>query len=122
MDMISESTRLEQAHLAQSAAGASLGSSKGTDTNRTSTTLSVIVPVYNEQYLIESSLSRLRVLAESPLLREIKIIVVDDGSTDGTSRAIERFRKMLESEEDDGKTSWSWWRHERNSGKGAAIR
>ncbi|HWW50249.1 MAG TPA: bifunctional glycosyltransferase/class I SAM-dependent methyltransferase [Verrucomicrobiae bacterium] len=122
MDMISESTRLEQAHLAQSAAGASLGSSKGTETNRTSMTLSVIVPVYNEQYLIESSLSRLRVLAESPLLREIKIIVVDDGSTDGTSRAIERFRKMLESEEDDGKTSWSWWRHERNSGKGAAIR
>ena len=122
MKMTSKSTHVEESHSAHLPAGASLGSSVGMDTNRTSTTLSVIVPVYNEQYLIESSLTRLRVLTESPLLRRIKIIVVDDGSADSTSRAIERFRRLLESAGDDGKSSWSWLRHERNSGKGAAIR
>ena len=47
----------------------------------TSTTLSVIVPVYNEQYLIESSLARLSVLGESPLLQRIQVVIVDDGSS-----------------------------------------
>src|SRR2546425_10905545 len=36
------------------------------------TSLSVLVPVYNEQYLVEASLARLEVLAESPLLRRGK--------------------------------------------------
>lgn len=94
----------------------------GPGKSRTSTTLSVIVPAYNEQYLIEASLSRLSVLAESPLLRSIKIIVVDDGSTDGTAAAIERFRKLSVQEKQDGKISWAWVRHLKNSGKGAAIR
>src|SRR2546426_11947293 len=40
------------------------------------TSLSVLVPVYNEQYLVEASLARLEVLAESPLLRRGKIIEV----------------------------------------------
>ena len=88
-----------------------------------STTLSVIVPAYNEQYLIEASLSRLTVLAESPFLRLVKVIVVDDGSTDGTAAAIERFRKLAEQEKkQDGNICWLWLRHSENSGKGAAIR
>jgi glycosyltransferase involved in cell wall biosynthesis/phospholipid N-methyltransferase len=89
---------------------------------RTSTTLSVIVPVYNEQYLVETSLGRLRVLSESPLLDSIKIIVVDDASSDGTPEAIRRFRASLESPEADPKLSWEWLRHKKNSGKGAGIR
>ncbi len=64
---------------------------------RTSTTLSVIVPAYNEQFLIEASLARLEVLGESPLLEQIKVIVVDDGSSDGTADAIARFRESRES-------------------------
>ena len=40
--------------------------------NRTSTTLSVIVPVYNEQFLVEASLARLEVLGESSLLERIR--------------------------------------------------
>ncbi len=89
---------------------------------RTSTTLSVLVPVYNEQYLVETSLGRLRVLSESPLLDSIKIIVVDDASSDGTPEAIRRFRESLETSELDPKISWEWMRHKKNSGKGAAIR
>lgn len=87
-----------------------------------STTLSVIVPVYNERYLVAASLGRLRVLSDSPLLEFIKIIVVDDGSSDGTEQALASFRAALESEGPGGKVSWVWVRHEQNGGKGAAIR
>jgi glycosyltransferase involved in cell wall biosynthesis len=89
---------------------------------RTATTLSVIVPAYNEQYLIEASLARLWVLGECPLLDSIKVIVVDDGSSDGTAAAIEGFRRSIESGAPEAKFSWIWLRHKKNSGKGAAIR
>jgi glycosyltransferase involved in cell wall biosynthesis len=86
------------------------------------TSLSVLVPVYNEQFLVGTSLGRLRVLGQSPLLDSVKIIVVDDGSSDATGQAIADFREALESEPIDPKFCWIWIRHENNSGKGAAIR
>ncbi len=89
---------------------------------RTSTTLSVIVPVYNEQYLVEASLERLKVLGESRLLDAIKVVVVDDGSSDGTAAALDHFRESLAAPKAQAKFSWVWLRHENNSGKGAAIR
>jgi glycosyltransferase involved in cell wall biosynthesis len=89
---------------------------------RVSTTLSVIVPAFNEQYLVATSLARLRVLEESPLLDRIQIIVVDDGSSDGTQQAVEDFQLRLESEPGNGKSTWVFMRHEQNVGKGAAIR
>jgi glycosyltransferase involved in cell wall biosynthesis len=89
---------------------------------KATTTLTVIVPVYNEQSLVEESLSRLRVLSDTALLESVKIIVVDDGSSDGTSKALHRFRTFLETQAPDPKLSWVWARHEKNSGKGAAIR
>jgi len=82
----------------------------------------VLVPAYNEQFLIEASLARLGVLGESPLLDSIKVIVVDDASSDGTPEALQHFRASLESRGDNQKFSWIWLRHEKNSGKGAAIR
>ena len=90
-----------------------------TESRRATTTLSVIVPVYNEQFLVEASLARLEVLGESSLLQRIKVIVVDDGSTDDTPAAIARFCEASESR-NDPKFSWLFVRHERNSGKGAA--
>src|SRR5260370_12619445 len=70
--------------------------------------LSVIVPVYNERVTIESVIAR---VLEQPIVTEI--IVVDDGSTDGTSDIIASARwpdlvRVL--------------RHPVNRGKGAAIR
>jgi glycosyltransferase involved in cell wall biosynthesis/phospholipid N-methyltransferase len=94
----------------------------GTERKRTSTTLSVIVPAYNEEYLVATSLARLKALGESSLLHFIKVIVVDDGSKDGTAEAIARFRAALESEAGDANFCWVWLRHEKNQGKGAAIR
>src|SRR6202161_2754096 len=89
---------------------------------RTSTSLSVLVPAYNEQYLIEASLQRLWVLDQSPRLDHIKVIVVDDCSTDSTQVSLERFRQSLETSQDFKKFTWVWARHDRNQGKGSAIR
>ncbi len=86
------------------------------------TSLSVLVPVYNEQYLVEASLARLGVLAESPLLRRVKIIVVDDCSTDQTPASLLRFRRRIEEEPWGSQFEWIFLRQERNQGKGAALR
>src|SRR6202167_4349013 len=88
---------------------------------RTNRALSVIFPVYNEEFLVESSLARLEVLGESPLLERIKVIVVDDASSDGTPEALARFRESRESR-NDPKVSWLFARHDKNGGKSAAIR
>jgi glycosyltransferase involved in cell wall biosynthesis/phospholipid N-methyltransferase len=102
--------------------GASVLPRDTSEKNRTSTTLSIIVPAYNEQYLIEASLQSLAVLDESPRLHHISVIVVDDCSTDGTAEAIRRFQAHLESSQDFKKFNWVFLRHEKNMGKGAAIR
>jgi glycosyltransferase involved in cell wall biosynthesis len=84
------------------------------------TSLSVLVPAYNEQYLIESSLERLEVLADCPQLDRIQVIVVNDGSVDDTAHAIERFKARVK-EESPAKMEWHFFEHEENGGKGAAI-
>ena len=86
------------------------------------TSLSVIVPVYNEQSLVHASLSRLRVLRDSPLLSLIRVIVVDDGSRDQTATVLHRFRQSLETEDWGEKFVWHFVRHPRNCGKGKALR
>lgn len=74
--------------------------------------LSILVPVYNERETVLEILDRVH---EAPLPKEIdaeEIIAVDDGSTDGT-------REVLVQAQKDGVVVL---RHERNRGKGAAIR
>ncbi|HWE64551.1 MAG TPA: glycosyltransferase family 2 protein [Chloroflexota bacterium] len=69
--------------------------------------ISIIIPVYNEAATIREVLSRVR---SSPIEKEI--IVIDDGSTDGT-------RDLLEEERmPDTQVIF----HPRNQGKGTAIR
>ncbi len=70
--------------------------------------VSVIVPVYNEAAHIDELL---RAIQASPVKKEI--VIVDDGSTDGTR---EKLQSLPPS---DGLTILF---HEKNCGKGAAIR
>jgi glycosyltransferase involved in cell wall biosynthesis len=70
--------------------------------------LSVIIPVYNEVESIEVILKRVN---DTKLVSEI--VVVDDGSKDGTRDVL----KTL-----DGKNNVRVILHEKNQGKGAAVR
>lgn len=71
--------------------------------------LSVIVPCFNEKDLLPELIS----LVKKAPLENKEIILVDDGSTDGTT---ERIKADLEKQVD--KVVY----HRRNQGKGAAIR
>lgn len=79
----------------------------------TSYRLSVIVPVYNERHVVETSLRRVLAL-EHELISSLELIVVDDLSTDGTLEVLKRL-----ADEDPRITLIA---HETNRGKGAAIR
>ncbi|MBI4370936.1 MAG: glycosyltransferase family 2 protein [Elusimicrobia bacterium] len=71
-------------------------------------TLSVLIPVYNEKATLLELLRRVEAVA---LPLDKQIVIVDDGSTDGT-------REMLKSL--GGRADVVL--HERNRGKGAAVR
>lgn len=75
--------------------------------------LSVLVPVYNEEATVEALLERV-LAAEAPVEKEV--IVVDDGSTDGTGERLAGFLSTHES------APVRLIRHQRNRGKGAAVR
>ena len=75
--------------------------------------LSVLVTVFNERHLVEASLRRVLAL-EHELISSLEVIVVDDGSTDGSAEVVRRLAA------DDPRISFH--EHGRNQGKGAAIR
>lgn len=81
--------------------------------------LSVLVPVYNEEYLVEKSLQRLFELGRSPHLERIEVIVVNDCSTDGTAAVLRDLAQRFPAV--DPKFTWRFHHHERNMGKGKAI-
>src|SRR3954464_5138347 len=91
----------------------------GVRSSRYVTSLSVLVPVYNERFLVATSLERLKVLATSEDLDRVEVIVVDDASTDETPAVLAQFER---SQRADPKMTWLFLRHERNGGKGQAIR
>src|SRR5579872_6338460 len=75
--------------------------------------LSILIPVYNERTVVERSLA-LVLAAPLPENMERELVIVDDCSTDGTSKILER----LASEEPRIRL----FRHSVNQGKGAAVR
>ena len=70
--------------------------------------LTVIIPVYNEVGNIEKILKRVKATKKAS-----EIVVVDDGSQDGTRDILKKL---------DGKEKVRVILHEKNQGKGAAVR
>ncbi len=71
--------------------------------------LSILMPVYNEEERIADAVKQALDVAYPC---EIELLIVDDGSRDGTREALDRL--------DDGRVRVIY--HQRNQGKGAAIR
>ena len=76
--------------------------------------LSIIIPVYNEEKTVHLILDRVR---KVQLLNDIKkeIIIVNDCSTDNTSKALEAYKNNHQKDE------ICLFHHEVNKGKGAAL-
>jgi glycosyltransferase involved in cell wall biosynthesis len=75
--------------------------------------LSILMPVYNERTMVERCISQV-LAAPIPESMERELVIVDDCSTDGTYAILERLA---------GQTGEiRLYRHERNAGKGAAVR
>lgn len=83
--------------------------------------LSILVPVYNEQYLVETSLNRLEVLADSPWLNRVRVIVVNDASGDQSAEVLKRIQEKLQ-QPGATRLEWIFQEHTKNQGKGASLR
>jgi glycosyltransferase involved in cell wall biosynthesis len=71
--------------------------------------LSILMPVYNERERVERAIAE---VLDTQLPTDFELIVVDDGSTDGT-------REILRGGDWDGRVRL--FEHEQNQGKGAAV-
>jgi glycosyltransferase involved in cell wall biosynthesis len=89
--------------------------------------LSIIMPVYNERATLEEIVQRVQSVdltvevdggnpaLSGPMTLEREIVIVDDGSTDGTRDILDRWKA-------NPRPDLQIIYHERNSGKGAALR
>ena len=75
--------------------------------------LSILMPVYNERTVVERCIS-LVLTAPLPENMERELVIVDDCSTDGTWDILQRLA--------EGFPQIRLYRHQKNSGKGAAVR
>ncbi len=73
--------------------------------------LSILMPVYNEAGTIKEIISRVQAVPLGEVRKEI--IIVDDGSTDGTREVLQQLKQSDE---------YKVYFHAHNMGKGAALR
>lgn len=71
---------------------------------------SIIIPVFNEEKTIREVLQRVK---QAPVLDyEKEIVIVDDGSIDGTGEILENLKREF---------NFVFLKHDKNAGKGAAL-
>lgn len=75
--------------------------------------VSIVIPVYNEERTVSQVIARVLAAPLGDGLNEREVIVIDDGSSDATAAALEPIAASGAIE---------LIRHERNRGKGAALR
>lgn len=75
-------------------------------------TLTVVVPCYNEEQTLERCIAQVLAIQDNSL--RLEVIIVDDCSTDNSAEIAQRLAA--------GYPQISYFRHERNKGKGAALR
>lgn len=81
--------------------------------------VSVVVPAYNEEGTVAGVLDRVAAAPYPAAVSEVEIVAVDDGSRDATAARLAAYRPP-----DGGAVAcrYLWVGHERNRGKGAALR
>ncbi len=82
--------------------------------------LSIIIPVYNEGKLIGQTIEKVMSADSLGLIKEI--IVVDDGSTDGTQNTIKTLNSKFKTNPKSSNSKLICILKEKNEGKGAALR
>ena len=75
--------------------------------------LSLLIPVYNEEKTLDTIFDKVFGIGKSPLIDELEVIAVDDCSKDNSLDILNKYA-------DSGRIRL--FRHEKNQGKGAAIR
>lgn len=75
--------------------------------------LSLLIPVYNEEKTLDAIFEKVFEIEKSPLIDELEVVAVDDCSKDNSLNILEKYVGC-------GKVKLL--RHEKNQGKGAAIR
>lgn len=75
--------------------------------------LSLLIPVYNEERTLDTIFEKVFAIKESPLIDELEVVAVDDCSKDKSLNILNKYAS---------EGSVKLLRHEKNQGKGAAIR
>ena len=83
-------------------------------------TLSIVIPVYNEKDTWRELLARVEAVDLGPMRRQI--VLVEDGSSDGTRDQLRQFADETANEPADAPVTHKVVFHEHNQGKGAALR
>jgi len=82
--------------------------------------ISIIIPVYNEEKYIEKVIKKAIAADSSGLKKEI--IVVDDGSTDDTTKILKNIEKKIQRKSASRSASIRFYYKNMNQGKGAALK
>lgn len=112
-DLSADASRIDRVELLERFLGSELCRKLGIFRIPEGFKLSVVVPVYNEIKTIERVIERVRA-TKLP----IEMVIVDDGSRDGTRDLLARLRDS----DDPADADLNIIFHERNQGKGAALK